>query len=275
MSSAADPRAGDVQSLHRAFDLLEEIARNGDSGVTALARSVGLRPSTTHNLLKTMVKRGYLLAQDGRYRLGPSVTAMTARFDPAIALPSVVRPAIEKASRATRISVLAAILVNDGLQSIGRAEPSRLIYQVTSPRDEWDPGAVLIPAAGRVLVAFANRDRWPTFIEAASGVEPAWTPTQWVQYLDEIVAHGMCVKFDPDRYLALGVPVWAGPGVVVCSLACALPASMATSELMQTMLDALWTATSEISPLLGCDRLPYPKPVLTEHQLDAVDTVRA
>ncbi|SDS64266.1 IclR family transcriptional regulator [Microlunatus soli] len=271
MASAADPRAGDVQSLHRALDLLEEIARRGEMGVSALAREVGLKPSTTHNLLKTMTKRGYLLVTDGRYRLGPSVTAMTARFDPAVALPAIIRPAIQKASRATKINVLATVLINDRLQSIGWAESASLIYQVASPREEWDPAAVLDPAAGRVLVAFSDRARWPAFIDAATGVEPAWTSEDWERHLADIVDHGLCVKFDPKRYLALGVPVWSGAGVVMCSLACALPANMANSELMQSILDALWAATSEISSLLGCRDLPYDKPVLRPEQLSAVD----
>ena len=84
------------------------------------------------------------------------------------------------------------------------------------------------------------------------------------------MAHGVCIKFNPNRYLAIGVPVWAGDATVICSLACALPATMASPKLMQTILDALWTATADVSPRLGCTELPYPKPVLTKEQLNSV-----
>lgn len=270
MADRPDPRAGDVQSVHRALDLLEQVARRGECGVTELARGLGLNTSTTHNLLKTMTKRGYLIVSDGRYRLGPGMSAITARFDPVLALPSVIKPAIEAASRATRINVLATIMVGNSLQSVGWAGTSSLIYHVGSPREKWEPEVALDPAAGRVLVALTRQDDWADFIRAAKGVEPGWREARWTAHLREIVANGLCVKFHPKRYLALGVPVWAGDGVVICSLACALPANMASPDLMQTMLEALWTATVEISPQLGCAELLYPKPILSPAQLDDI-----
>lgn len=273
MADPRGPRTGDVQSVHRALDLLEAVARLGEAGVTELARELGLNTSTTHNLLKTMTKRGYLLVADGRYRLGPAVTTMTARFDPAVALPTVIRPAMEAASRATRINVLAAVLVGNRLQSVGWAGTSSLIYQVGSPREEWAPEAALEPAAGRVLVAMTRRSEWPDYIAAAAAAEPDWTPQQWEGHLEQIAATGLCVKFDPRRYLAVGVPVWSGDQVVICSLACAVPASLATPDLVQTTLDALWAATAQISPLLGCPELPYPKPTVSPAQLEAVRRV--
>lgn len=273
MVGQADARTGDVQSVHRALDLLEEVARRGECGVTELARACGLNTSTTHNLLKTMTKRGYLLVGDGRYRLGAGMSSITSRFDPVLALPSVVRPAIEVASRTTRINVLAAILQVDRLQTIGWAGSPSLIFQ-RSPREEWDAEATLEPAVGRVLVAMARpREAWGTFLARVGDAEPDWSRAEWVCHLEQIVETGLCVKFEPRGYLALGVPVWAGRDVVMCSLGCALPASMSSPNLMQTILDALWTATTETSGLLGCTELPYPKPTLTHAQVEAVRRV--
>lgn len=272
VANPAVTRAGDVQSVHRALDLLEAIARQGEYGVTELAQACDLKTSTTHNLLKTMTKRGYLLASDGRYRLGPGMSSITSRFDPALALPAVVRPAIETASRTTQINVLAAILQGDRLRNIGWAGSSSLIYH-RSPRQEWEPEATLEPAAGRVLVAMNHRDGWDSFIARAANAEPDWKAEEWTRYLEQIVETGLCVKFDPRSYLALAVPVWAGQQVVICSLACSLPAGMSSPTLMQTILDALWTATTEISGLLGCVELPYAKPRLAISQITAVQRV--
>jgi len=61
-----------VQSLDRALDLLEALASAGEAGVSDLAASTGLVPSTTHRLLNTLVERGYAAqsASGGRYLIG-------------------------------------------------------------------------------------------------------------------------------------------------------------------------------------------------------------
>ncbi|MGB7177901.1 MAG: helix-turn-helix domain-containing protein, partial [Xanthobacteraceae bacterium] len=50
-----------IQSLGRAFGILEEVARHRDGiGLADLSRLVGLHNSTTFHLAKTMVALGYL-----------------------------------------------------------------------------------------------------------------------------------------------------------------------------------------------------------------------
>ena len=47
---------GGIQSLERAFAILEEVARNRDGiNLAELSKNVGLHNSTTFHLLKTMV----------------------------------------------------------------------------------------------------------------------------------------------------------------------------------------------------------------------------
>ena len=64
-----------VQSLERAFKLIE-ILDAADSetgvGVQALSNEVGLKLPTVHNLLKTLIKLGYVKQNsEGKYILGP------------------------------------------------------------------------------------------------------------------------------------------------------------------------------------------------------------
>jgi IclR family transcriptional regulator, KDG regulon repressor len=58
----AEERArGGVQSLGRAFAILEEIARHREGiGLADLSKRVGLHNSTTFHLAKTMVSLGYI-----------------------------------------------------------------------------------------------------------------------------------------------------------------------------------------------------------------------
>jgi IclR family acetate operon transcriptional repressor len=60
-----------VESVARALDLLEALAE-GDVGLVELGRQTGLQPSTTHRLLATLRKRGYVrrCSDTGHYALG-------------------------------------------------------------------------------------------------------------------------------------------------------------------------------------------------------------
>jgi IclR family acetate operon transcriptional repressor len=66
-------RAGGVQSLERAFDLLERMAdAGGEVGLSELSASSGLPLPTIHRLMRTLVDCGYVRQQPNRrYALGP------------------------------------------------------------------------------------------------------------------------------------------------------------------------------------------------------------
>lgn len=59
-----------VRSVDRAFDILEAIRDRGEVRVTDLAADLNVSKSTVHNHLNTMADRGFVIAEDGRYRLG-------------------------------------------------------------------------------------------------------------------------------------------------------------------------------------------------------------
>ena len=76
-----DRARGGVQSIGRAFSILEEVARNRDGiGLADLSKKVGLHNSTTFHLVKTMVSLGYIrqLKDSKRYRIGRPLFALAA-----------------------------------------------------------------------------------------------------------------------------------------------------------------------------------------------------
>jgi IclR family acetate operon transcriptional repressor len=72
-AGAHAPAVPPVQSVARAFELLEVIADDGGvTNLSDLARRVGLPLGTIHRLLRTLVDLGYLRQQPSReYALGP------------------------------------------------------------------------------------------------------------------------------------------------------------------------------------------------------------
>src|SRR2546423_15058567 len=71
-SRAAAGAAGGVQSIERAFDLLEMLAdADGALGLSELAAVSGLPLPTVHRLMRTLVNRGYVRQEASRrYTLG-------------------------------------------------------------------------------------------------------------------------------------------------------------------------------------------------------------
>jgi IclR family acetate operon transcriptional repressor len=72
VESARDQSGGGVQSIERAFDLLELLADGGGTlGLSELAGASGLPLPTIHRLMRTLVNRGYVRQEPSRrYSLG-------------------------------------------------------------------------------------------------------------------------------------------------------------------------------------------------------------
>lgn len=59
-----------IQATETAFDIVETIKNHNSAGVTELANELGYAKSTIHKHLRTLVSRGYLVEEDGQYRVG-------------------------------------------------------------------------------------------------------------------------------------------------------------------------------------------------------------
>lgn len=89
---------GGIQSLERAFAILEDIARHRDGiGLAELAKNVGLHNSTAFHLVKTMVQLGYIhqLPESKRYRIGSRAFALAAGAADESELLAMATPALE------------------------------------------------------------------------------------------------------------------------------------------------------------------------------------
>ncbi|MEJ7796817.1 MAG: IclR family transcriptional regulator [Nocardioides sp.] len=77
-SSAGTAPRGGVQSLERAFDLLELMsASDGEVALSWLAAESGLPVPTIHRLVRTLVSSGYVLQMPSRrYTLGPRLIGL-------------------------------------------------------------------------------------------------------------------------------------------------------------------------------------------------------
>jgi DNA-binding IclR family transcriptional regulator len=125
---ASDGKAEDrqrvgVQSLGRAFAILEEVARHrGGIGLADLSKLVGLHNSTTFHLAKTMVALGYIRQEkeSKRYRIGRPLFALAASALDEIEMVNLATPALEELSRETGESSHFAVRMGDAVVVIAR-----------------------------------------------------------------------------------------------------------------------------------------------------------
>ena len=154
-----------VQSLGRAFSILEEVARHRDGiGLAELSKLVGLHNSTTFHLAKTMVSLGYLRQErdSKRYRIGRPLFALAASALDEIEMVNVATPVLEDLSRETGESGHFAVRMGDAVVVIARTSGSGA-FQLT------DRVGVVRPAhctaLGKIILASLRPDQLKRFLE--------------------------------------------------------------------------------------------------------------
>lgn len=105
-------RSSGVQSLERAFGLLEEIARHPEGiGLADLSKQVGLHNSTTFHLVKTLTSLGYARQspETKRYHVGRMVYGLAASSMDEIELVNIATPILEALAEETGESTHLAV----------------------------------------------------------------------------------------------------------------------------------------------------------------------
>ena len=161
---AEDRQRAGVQSLGRAFAILEEVARHREGvGLADLSKLVGLHNSTTFHLAKTLVSLGYLRQEKDskRYRVGRPLFALAASALDEIEMVNVATPILEELSRQTGESSHFAVRMGDAVVVIARTSGPGA-FQLT------DRVGVVRPAhctaLGKIILAALRPDQLNRFL---------------------------------------------------------------------------------------------------------------
>src|SRR6201996_8028799 len=164
-------RAG-VQSLGRAFAILEEIARHREGiSLAELSKLVALHNSTTFHLAKTMVSLGYLRQEkdNKRYRIGRPLFALAASALDEIEMVNLATPVLEELSRETGEASHFALRMGDAVVVIARTSGPGA-FQLA------DRVGVVRPAhctaVGKAILASLQPEQLKRFLDRA-GMKPS------------------------------------------------------------------------------------------------------
>ncbi|MCL4764880.1 MAG: IclR family transcriptional regulator [Hyphomicrobiaceae bacterium] len=156
---------GGVQSIERAFAILEEVALHREGiRLGDLSRSVGLHNSTTFHLVKTMVLLGYLRQMPGTkcYRIGRPLFTLAASALDETEMVTLATPVLESLSKATEESCHFAVRSGDDVVVLARTAGTGA-FQLAERAGVVRPAHCT--ALGKVLLASLSPDQLEDFLK--------------------------------------------------------------------------------------------------------------
>src|SRR5882757_9890898 len=249
-------RAG-IQSLGRAFGILEEVARHRDGiGLADLSKRVGLHNSTTFHLVKTMVSLGYIRQEKDskRYRVGRPLFALAASSLDDIEMVNLATPVLEDLSRETGESAHFAVRMGDAVVVIARTSGPGA-FQLT------DRVGVVRPAhctaLGKIILASLRPDQLDRFLERVDMKPSTNTSITEIPVLlreiAEIRRSAIAIddgEFNPE-VRCVAVPVYNFTGDVIGALGISGPVWRMTDEALQSRAKIVQVAADRLSSGFG------------------------
>jgi DNA-binding IclR family transcriptional regulator len=159
--------SGGVQSIARAFSIMEEIARNRDGiGLAELSKRVGLHNSTTFHLVRTMVSLGYVrrMSDTKRYRIGRPLFALAAGALDEIEMKSLATPVLDALARDTGESAHFSVRMGDAVVVLARTSGPGA-FQLSDRIGELRPAHCT--ALGKIMLASLSSEQFDGFLGRA------------------------------------------------------------------------------------------------------------
>ena len=250
-----------VQSLGRAFAILEEVARHRDGiGLAELSKLVGLHNSTAFHLAKTMVSLGYIRQERDtkRYRVGRPLFALAASALDEIEMVNLATPVLEDLSRESGESGHFAVRMGDSVIVIARTSGTGA-FQLT------DRVGVVRPAhctaLGKIILASLRPDQLKRFLERVE-LKPSTKKsiTEASTLLREITEiRRSAIAFDDGEFnpevRCVAVPVYNFTGDVIGALGISGPIWRMTDQVLQSRAKLVQAAATRLSAEFGAKDL--------------------
>src|SRR5258708_5345632 len=261
---AEDRARSGVQSLGRAFAILEEVARHREGiGLAELSKLVGLHNSTTFHLAKTMVSLGYMRQERDtkRYRVGRPLFALAASALDEIEMVNLATPIMEDLSRETGESSHFAVRMGDAVVVIARTSGPGA-FQLT------DRVGVVRPAhctaLGKIVLAALRPDQLKRFLERVelkpSTKKSITEPAALLREIAEI--RRSAIAFDDGEFnpevRCVAVPVYNFTGDVVGALGISGPIWRMSYQMLQSRAKAVKAAANRLSSEFGASSFAKP-----------------
>src|SRR5579864_4705665 len=253
-----DRQRSGVQSLARAFGIMEEIARSRDGiSLAELSKRVGLHNSTTFHLVKTMVSLGYIrqIKDSKRYRIGRPLFALATNSLDEIEMVSLATPVLEDLSRETGESGHFAVPMGDSVVVIARTAGAGA-FQLTERVGVVRPAHCT--ALGKVILAALNPEQLDGFfrrVELAQVTPNSITDAAVLRKnIEDVRQSGIAFddgEFNPE-VRCIAVPVKDFTGKIMGAVGISGPIWRLNIQALQSRAQVVQAAAQRLSAEFGC-----------------------
>lgn len=251
-----DRRSGPlVQSVDRAVEILELLARDGWIGATDVARALGIHKSTAFRLLGTLERHGLVEQSDqtAKYRLGPRLPQLASAVTADLDLRRHAHPVCERLAEEVGETVTIDLLENGEVVHVDQISRSSSVVSIN-----WLGRRTPLhcTASGKVFLAFMPADARRTFLAREL---QSFTPhtvvdlRQLERQLDEIRTRGYGYTNEELEIglNALAAPVRAAGGRVIAAVDLSGPSHRLSPERLPSFGVLTRAAGEEVSRRLG------------------------
>ncbi|QFG69958.1 IclR family transcriptional regulator [Ornithinimicrobium pratense] len=255
-SSVPTARTGGVQSLERAFGILEAMADAGGMiSLSQLAEQLSLAPATIHRLIRSLVDLGYVRQESNRqYSLGPKLLRLSAESARRIGV--WAGPYLSRAVEQLGESVNVAVLEDDHVTYVAQVQPSTTLMRMFT-----EVGRRTLPhgtAVGKVMLAQLPEDEVRALL-ARTGMprlteHTRTTPEQLLENLALTRGRGYATDEEEQEIgvRCVAVPVPGAPRKMALSMSG--PSARMDDAAVRRGVTVLRETARQIADVLGSDR---------------------
>lgn len=254
-SSPSLVKSSKAPAISRAAAVLRLLGRSDSAlGVQAIARELGLVPSTCLYVLRALTAEGLVAFDDNtkRYSLDAGVLTLARQWLRRDRFADVAQPVLDRLAQSFGLTMLGVQIFGlDRIVAVAMSQSSQN-FQLSTQVGSRFPA--LISATGRLIAAYGNypvAELQPRFEKLRWEEPPQFS--DWLAQIEETRSRGFAV--DQGNYIAgvtvVAAPVWKIPGRPSHALVAIGIGSVLRGERLPALGEAMVAAARNLSEQLG------------------------
>lgn len=241
-----------IQVLSRAAKITDFLAAHRGADMQDIAKAAKLKFTTACNIVRALVDLGWVHKEDGRYSIGPALTAYASNEARKNILALIAEEQARVLVEEINEGVVISMLHGGEKFNLVKITPERELSVSESIYFQRPP---YVTADGRILFAYADEAVRAAVIERFGMPGDLWNGIRTASALSaavlELKQNGIAIRSsDQSEVCGVAVPIPAGDGIWG-ALGVFLPAQRFTGERKDVVIDALKRTAKRISDMLG------------------------
>lgn len=223
-------------------------------GVTELSRLLGVQKSATHNLLQTLLARGFVKqTETGRYTLGIRLMRLGAVCAERLDVRQIARPFLEALAQETNQIALFGLRTGNEILIVDKAEPPSSFFMI--PKFDFS-STFHCSAIGKVLLAHSTADFVQRVVEGGLAKHTPYTIVEEEvlrKELSQVLDKGYAVACNEtvDGVTCLSAPIFNGNREAIGAFSISSSSALLTPEAYEAAVGILKEKAMGVSRALG------------------------